>query len=100
MTPLIRPMPLMVMLSAERPRGSMRPHQGQGVGLLAALDVTPELLLELADRLLDRPAGAVGQTADRRPRHDADAVAHLFEDLQILLPALAATDAIHDLEHP
>ena len=55
---------------------------------------------ELADGVLDRPAGAVGQAADRRARHDADLVADLFEDVQVLQPALAAADAVDDLQHP
>ena len=36
------------------------------------LDVVLELAAELADRVLDRPGGAVGQAADRGAGHDAD----------------------------
>src|SRR3954466_2044548 len=68
--------------------------------LLAALDVRQKLAAELPHRLLDRPAGAVGQPADRGTRHDADAVADLFEDGEVLLPALPPADAIDDLQHP
>src|SRR5262245_55807801 len=81
-------------------RGSMRPGQLQRVRLLAGLDVLLELRPELTDGVLDRPAGAVGQAADRRPRHDADLVADLLQDLQVLRPALPAAHAIDDLEHP
>ena len=47
-------------------------------------DVLFELVAELADRVLDRPGGAVGQTADRRARNDADRVADFQQQLEIL----------------
>src|SRR5262249_56893767 len=65
-----------------------------------AIDVRLDLGPELLHGVLDRPAGAVGQAADRRPRHDADAVADLREDVQVLQPALPALDAADDLLHP
>src|SRR5262249_32419740 len=55
---------------------------------------------ELADDVLHRPAGAVGQAADRRAGHDADAVADLLQDLQVLQPPLPLADAVGDLQHP
>src|SRR5947199_6217674 len=67
---------------------------------LAAADVLLELTPELADGGLHRPARPVGQPADRRARHDADLVADLLQDGQVLLAPLAAADAVHDLEHP
>src|SRR5437867_1570389 len=79
---------------------SVRRRQLQRVRLLAALDVRLELGAELPHRLLDRPAGAVGQAADRRARHDADLLADLLEDLQVLEATLPPADAIDDLEHP
>src|SRR5207245_5541953 len=55
---------------------------------------------ELLDGVFDRPAGAVGEAANRRPGHDADGIAHFFEDLQVLHAAVSTTDAVGDLHHP
>ena len=61
---------------------------------VGALDVLFELAAELADRVLDRPGGAVGQAADRGAGHDADRVADLQQQVEILQPALAGLDAV------
>src|SRR5207249_4789287 len=67
---------------------------------LAAADVFLELAAELLDRVLHRPASPVREAADRRARHDADAVADLFQNLEVFKPALAALDALANLQHP
>src|SRR5262245_47662896 len=79
----------------------MRSRKLERIGrLLATLDVGLELGAELPDGELDRPAGAVRQAADGRPRHDANPVADLLEDGQVVVPALPAADAVDDLVHP
>src|SRR5207253_2821044 len=67
---------------------------------LPAAEVLLELRPELAHGVLHWPTGAVGQAADRRARHDADGIANLLQDLQVLQPALATAEALHDLVHP
>src|SRR5262249_19403799 len=67
---------------------------------LTVADILLELGAELTDRLLDRPAGAVGQPADRRTGHDADGVADLLQYLQVLRAPLSAAQAVGHLQHP
>src|SRR5579885_3372688 len=72
----------------------------QHAALAGPAEVLLQFRAEFADSVLDRPAGAVGQAADGRARHQAHVVADLLQDLQVLQPALAAAEALHDLEHP
>ena len=72
---------------------------GSGRGLVRP-DVVLELGPELGDRVLDRPGGAVGQAADRRPGHDAHVVGHLEQDVEVLDPAAAGLDPLDRLVHP
>src|SRR5438477_9566006 len=73
--------------------GLVRPRQHGQRGTLAPLtDVLLELAAELLNRVLHRPARPVGQAADRRPRHDADVLGHLVQDLQVLHPPVSAAD--------
>src|SRR5262245_34135659 len=59
-----------------------------------------ELLAELADGRLHRPARAVGQSADCCTRHDADAIRHVDQNIEILAPPAPPANAVDDLEHP
>src|SRR5262249_48877361 len=68
--------------------------------LLRSADVLLELDSKLADRVLDRPTSAVGQTANRRAGHDTHVVADFFEDLQILQASLTTSQAFRDFQHP
>src|SRR5262249_14515746 len=54
---------------------SVGAYQGEFGPALPTPDVLLEFGAELLDGVLHRPAGAVGQAADRRARHDADGVA-------------------------
>src|SRR5262245_61075170 len=81
-------------------RSVVRQCQRHRLFLLPALDVRLELGAELLDRILDRPAGAVGQAADGRAGDDADAVADVGEDVEVLAAALAGSQALDDLQHP
>src|SRR5579875_1483852 len=75
-------------------------HQFQQTTLLRSADVLFELTPELADGILDRPTGAVGQAANRRAGYDAHLVAGHFQDVQILQSSLTAAYAFHDFQHP
>src|SRR5436305_2033801 len=66
----------------------------------AAANVLFELRTKLGNRILDRPTRTVGETADRRTRHDANVLRHLIENIEILPPSLAAAHAVHHLHHP
>src|SRR5438128_2223184 len=78
----------------------MRTGQLPHFRLTPALDVLFEFRSEFLDRIFHRPTSAVGEAADRRARHDADAVADLVEQIQVFKPTLTLADAIDDLEHP
>src|ERR1700730_4811514 len=78
----------------------MRPNELQGMTLLSAANVFLQFPAELADDVLDRPAGAVGEAANRGAGHDAHLVADLVQDLQVFQSALAAPHPVGDLEHP
>src|SRR3954452_25193810 len=78
----------------------MRHRQRQALALLPALDVGLQLGAEFLDGVPDRPARAVGQSADGRAGHDADAHADVEQDVEIVPAPLAAADAVDDLEHP
>src|SRR5262249_35978153 len=83
-----------------RPTSSVSRGRGQRRTLFPRPAELLDLPAELLHRVLDRPARAVGQAADRRPGHDADRLADLVEDVQVLDPPQAAADALGDLEHP
>src|SRR5438105_1380136 len=78
----------------------VRQCQCQPRTLRAGLDVRLELGAELLDRVLDRPAGTVRQAADGGPRNDADAMADVRQDVEVLAPPLAVAHALQDLQHP
>src|SRR5690349_10259656 len=82
--------------------GTLMPHHLQRCGRapLTLLDVLFQLRPKFLDRVLDRPTGSICQTADRRPRHDADRLRDIVEDLQILEPTATATHAVKNLFHP
>ena len=63
-------------------------------------DVIFQFAAELADGVLDGPGGAVGQAANRRAGNDADRVADLQQQIEILQPAAAGLDAIEHLQGP
>src|SRR5581483_3677206 len=79
---------------------SMCADQRRRFDTTSAADKVLELLAKLGDRGLDGPTRPVGQAANRRARHDADGVADFLENVQIFHPALAATDAFDNLQHP
>src|SRR5260370_1114837 len=49
----------------------------------AARDVLFKLRPKLLERVFDRPSGAVGQSANRRTRHDPDPVRDVIERVEI-----------------
>ena len=65
---------IVIACADDRPRSCVNapPPAAAPALFVPAADVLLELRAELADRVLDRPAGAVGQAADRRAGHDAD----------------------------
>src|SRR6266545_7316930 len=67
---------------------------------LSAPDPLLQLAPELLNDVLDRPARAVAQAADRRPRHDADGLRDLIEDRQVCDAALPLPHAVGNLHHP
>ena len=82
-----------------RPRHLRRRHRADATGSHRTLGIGPsnivlQFLAELADRGLDRPGGAVGQAADRRAGNDADRVADLQQQVEVLEPAAAGLDAV------
>src|SRR5262245_37440751 len=58
-------------------RDGLLQRRGLRGGGLVLPDVVLQLAPELRDCVLDRPGGAVGQAADRRPRYDAQVVGHV-----------------------
>src|SRR5262249_2832023 len=79
---------------------SVSTDKGPSLTLAPTADVLFQPAPNLLDRVLHRPAGAVGQTANRRARHDADVLRHLVQDLQVLDSTLAAPHPVGDLLHP